>query len=234
MMSRTVTIRCYFDGLQGIPESNAVVAIDVIRATTTAITAVAMGRRCYPVATVEQAREVAKSVPGALLVGELGGVMAAGFDMTNSPAELAARADRQPIVLLSSSGTQLINGINGREAVFLACFRNYRATVRALARQGRSVHVIGAGTRGQFREEDQMCAAWIATGLVDQGFCAYDRRTAELIQRWKHAQKNDFLTSESVSYLKRSNQTRDLDFILAHFDDIDSSFMVTGNQIVEQ
>jgi hypothetical protein len=69
---------------------------------------------------------------------------------------------------------------------------------------------------------------------VDQGFCAYDRRTAELIQRWKHAQKNDFLTSESVSYLKRSNQTRDLDFILAHFDDIDSSFMVTGNQIVEQ
>jgi 2-phosphosulfolactate phosphatase len=65
MMSRTVAIRCYFDGLHSIPESNAVVAIDVIRATTTAVTAVAMGRRCYPVATVEAAKELAESVPDA-------------------------------------------------------------------------------------------------------------------------------------------------------------------------
>jgi 2-phosphosulfolactate phosphatase len=234
MMSRTVAIRCYFDGLHSIPESNAVVAIDVIRATTTAVTAVAMGRRCYPVATVEAAKELAKSVPDALLVGELGGAMAAGFDMTNSPAELATRTDRQPIVLLSSSGTQLIHRIRGREHVFVACFRNQKATVRALAHKGRSVNVIGAGTRGQFREEDQMCAAWIASGLIAQGYSVYDPATAEFIGRWKHAQKNDFLGSESVSYLRRSNQVRDLDFILAHFDDIDSSFMVVGDQIVEQ
>ena len=154
--------------------------------------------------------------------------------MTNSPAELATRTDRRPIILLSSSGTQLIHGVRGREHVFIACFRNEKATVRALARQGRSVHVIGAGTRGQFREEDQMCAARIASGLVDQGYCAYDRQTAEFIQKWKRAQKNDFLASESVSYLKRSNQMRDLDFILSHFDDINSSFLVVGDQVVEQ
>ena len=58
-----------------------------------------------------------------------------------------------------------------------------------------------------------MCAAWIAAGLVDQGYSAYDRPTRELIRKWKYAQKNDFLVSESVSYLRRSNQTRDLDFI---------------------
>ena len=193
-----------------------------------------MGRRCYPVATVEAAKELAKTVPDALLVGELGGVMAAGFDMTNSPAELATRTDKQPIILLSSSGTQLIDRIRRREHAFLACFRNQKATVRALARHGRSVHVIGAGTRGQFREEDQMCSAWIAAGLMDQGYTAYDRATQELVGKWKHAQKNDFLVSESVSYLRRSNQLRDLDFILSHFDDIDSSFMVIGDQVVEQ
>src|SRR5207302_243776 len=169
-----------------------------------------------------------------LLVGELGGIMAAGFDITNSPAELATRIDRQPIILLSSSGTQLIDRIRDREHAFLACFRNHKATVRALACQDRSVNVIGAGTRGQFREEDQMCAAWIAAGLVDQGYSAYDRPTRELIRKWKYAQKNDFFVSESVSYLRRSNQTRDLDFILSHFDDIDSSFKVIREQVVEQ
>ena len=77
-------------------------------------------------------------------------------------------------------------------------------------------------------------AAWIASGLIDHGYCAYDRPTAEFIQKWKHAQKNDFLVSESVSYLRRSNQMRDLDFILARFDDINSTFMVIGDQVVEQ
>jgi 2-phosphosulfolactate phosphatase len=233
-MSQTVAIRCFFDGLQSIPESNAVVAIDVIRSTTTAVTAVAMGRPCYPVASVKAAEEVAKSVQDALLVGELGGVMVPGFHLTNSPAELATRTDRRPIILLSSSGTQLIDRIRDREHVFVACFRNQKATVRGLVRQGRPVNVIGAGTRGQFREEDQMCSAWIAARLIDQGYAAYDRATAELVQRWRHAQRNDFLVSESVSYLRRSSQMRDLDFILSHFDDIDSSFKVLGDQIVEQ
>jgi 2-phosphosulfolactate phosphatase len=233
-MNRTVAVRCYFDGLQAIPETNAVVAIDVIRATTTAITAVAQGRRCYPVASIEAARELAKSVDDALLVGELGGVIAAGFDMTNSPAELSQRADRLPIILLSSSGTQLIEQIGHRAHAFVACFRNYKATVRALMRTDRSVTVIGAGTRGQFREEDQMCAAWIAAGLVDEGYIPHDPSTGELIRRWKPAQPTDFLASESVAYLLRSNQMRDLDFILSHFDDVDSAFKLVEGQIVEQ
>jgi 2-phosphosulfolactate phosphatase len=233
-MTNTVAVRCYFDGLQSIPDTNAVVAIDVIRATTTAVTAVAMGRRCYPVASVEAAKELSTSLKDALLVGELGGVMATGFDMTNSPAELATRTDKRPIILLSSSGTQLIDRIRHRSRAFVACFRNYKATIRAVTNEGRSVTVIGAGTRGQFREEDQMCAAWIAAGLIDQGYIPCDTSTQELIRRWKPARPADFLVSESVSYLLRSNQMRDLDFILSHFDDVNSAFKVAGDQIVEQ
>jgi 2-phosphosulfolactate phosphatase len=233
-MSRNVVIRCFQDGLDGIPESYSLVAIDVIRATTTAVTAVAMGRRCYAAPTLQTANELAAKVPDALLVGEVGGVMPPGFHMNNSPAELAARTDKQPVIMLSSSGTQLIDRIRKNPRGYIACFRNWKSTVRALDYECRSVVVIGAGTRGVFREEDQMCAAWIAAGLVEKGYVPGDLRTDELIGRWTCAQPADFLISDSVSYLKRSNQTGDLDFILSHFDDIDSAFKIVGNQIVEQ
>jgi len=123
MMARDGRHPVLFDGLHSIPESNAVVAIDVIRATTTAVTAVATGRQCYPVPTVEAAEGARKIRAGCPYSwASLAGVMAAGFDMTNSPAELATRTDRRPIILLSSSGTQLIHGVRGREHVFIACF----------------------------------------------------------------------------------------------------------------
>jgi 2-phosphosulfolactate phosphatase len=233
-IGRSVVIRSYQDGLGRTPESLALVAIDVIRATTTAVTAVAMGRRCYPAATIAAATELAASIPDALLVGEIGGIMPAGFHMNNSPAELATRTDRQPVILLSSSGTQLLDRIRKSNRAYVACFRNWKATVRVVAAEGRSAMIIGAGTRGQFREEDQMCAAWIAAGLMDKGYSAGDSSTEAVISRWRYAEPTDFLISDSVSYLKRSNQTRDLDFILSHFDDLDSAFKIVGDQIVEQ
>ena len=233
-MNRNVIIRCYPEGLARIPESASLVAIDVIRATTTAITAVAMGRQCYPVATLRAAQELSAVLPDALLTGELGGVMPPGFALNNSPAEIAARTDKQPIILLSSSGTQLMDCIRKSQRAYVACFRNWKATARALAGEDRSVLVLGAGTRGQFREEDQMCSAWIAHSLVEQGYVAGDTSTEQLIARWKYAQTSDFLPSESVSYLRRSNQMRDLDFILTHFDDIDSAFKILGAQVVKQ
>ena len=233
-MTRSVVIRCYQDGLHWIPESHSLVAIDVIRATTTAISAVVMGRRCYPAATLEAANELAARLPDALLVGEVGGVMPTGFHMNNSPAELERRTDAQPIILLSSSGTQLIDRIRQSTRGYVACFRNWRATVRALVAEGRSAMLIGAGTRGVFREEDQMCAAWIAAGLLDNGYFPADSSTGELVARWRCAQPGDFLTSDSVSYLRRSNQIHDLDFILSHFDDVDSAFKIVRDQILEQ
>jgi len=233
-MSHSVAIRCFQEGLAGTPESYTLVAVDVIRATTTAVTAVAMGRLCYPAATLQAANELAAALPEALLVGEVGGVMPPGFHMNNSPAELATRTDKQPVILLSSSGTQLIDRMRKSPRGYISCFRNWKATVRAIEAEGRSAIIIGAGTRGYFREEDQMCAAWIAAALVEKGYTPGDLSTEGLIGRWRCAQPADFLVSDSVSYLKRSNQIRDLDFILSHFDDIDSAFKIVGDRVVEQ
>ena len=50
--------------------------------------------------------------------------------------------------------------------MYVACLRNYSALIAYLAAHHPMVAVIGAGSRGEFREEDQLCCAWIAEGLL--------------------------------------------------------------------
>src|SRR5205809_588742 len=65
-----------------------VVAVDVLRATTTIIHALAAGaREVQPVLTVEEARSRTAGWAGAILGGERGGKRIEGFDLGNSPAE---------------------------------------------------------------------------------------------------------------------------------------------------
>src|SRR6266516_4087340 len=109
-MQKTVVIDCFPESVVAYRSGYAIVAVDVIRATTTAITGVALGRRCFPVPTVPAARQRAAHLERALLVGEVGGRMPVGFDLTNSPAALASRTDvERPMVLVSSSGTVLLH-----------------------------------------------------------------------------------------------------------------------------
>ncbi|HKA34826.1 MAG TPA: 2-phosphosulfolactate phosphatase [Candidatus Binatia bacterium] len=231
-MRQSVSIRSSLEGGLTKEASEAIVAVDIIRATTTAVTAVAMGRRCYAAADLEDALRLAASMPDALLAGEIGGVVPEGFMLSNSPAELAAHSDRRPLVLLSSSGTRLIDGIRRSPFAYIASFRNYGATIRHLARQGLPVVLVGAATRGDFRAEDRMCCAWIAAGLIEAGYAAADRNTDTLVRQWSAASPLDFMRSPSVSFLRRSHQLSDLDFILAHFDDVDSAFRISGAEIV--
>lgn len=232
-MARTVAIRCFPEGTERASlTSHALVAVDVIRATTTAVTALDLGRRCFPVTSVDEALELATRLPDALLVGELGGTKPDAFHLTNSPAELASRADRRPVVLLSSTGTQLMRAIRDSDAAYVACFRNAQATARHLAARDAPVTVIGAGNRGEFREEDQMCCAWLALALLVEGFSPEDRETQDLARRWQFASPSDLCVSRSVAYLRRTHQLRDLAFILKHFGDVDRAFRIAGDEIV--
>jgi 2-phosphosulfolactate phosphatase len=214
----------------------AIVAIDVVRATTTAITAVAMGRRCFPVASLGEASQLAVSIDNPLLVGELRGVMPPGYDITNSPAALAARTDfDRPAILLSSSGTRLCCAASQSEATFLACLRNYTSIARHLAYKFPRVAVIGAGTRGEFREEDQLCCAWVAEELMRFGYRAKDEATVDVVNRWRGARADAWIGGKSAAYLRDSDQLNDLEFILDHIDDLDAVFpLMNGEVHVEQ
>src|SRR5690606_15594378 len=73
------------DSLRG----GLVVVIDVLRACTTFIHALAAGcTAIYPTQSATQARQLARELPGdVILAGERQGLMIEGFDRGNSPSE---------------------------------------------------------------------------------------------------------------------------------------------------
>jgi 2-phosphosulfolactate phosphatase len=214
-------------------EGAAIVAVDVIRATTTAVTGVVLGRECYPVPSLEVAVPLAARLDNPLLVGELGGNRPYGFDLTNSPYELAHRTDiERPMILLSTSGTRLIAAPPRAEHVYVACLRNWRAQARWMVGRHERVVVLGAGTRGEFREEDQLCCAWIARELVEAGYAPHDERTRKLIRRWSEEPVEGLLVSKSVTYLRETEQEDDLEFVMTHVADVDGVFEMRGNRLV--
>ena len=231
-MKPTVAIDYLPESVSRYPPGWAIVVVDVIRATTTAITAVAGGRRCFTAPDVETARTIAQKFDGALLAGESGGELPPGFEMDNSPAQLADRKDTyRPLVLVSSSGTKAIHEAAGRDAVYLGSFRNHSALPEYLAGHHPRVAVIGAGTKGEFREEDQICCAWIAAGLMRKGYAPDNRQTVSFAERWRDAAPNACLCSRSVDFLKRTGRLKDLNFILEHIDDLPAVFPVRQEEV---
>ena len=231
-MAATVSIVCRHERLE-VGGADAVVAVDVIRATTTALTAVAAGRRCHPVASIEAAVALAHAMPDALLAGELGGFRPYGFDLQNSPTELLARTDgHRPMVLLSTSGTALMCEAARVSPTYVACLRNVSATVQALAGRHQHILLAGADSRGQFREEDQLCCVRIAAGLLECGYELSDTPTQSLHALWSEAPDDAFMLSRSVSYLRRTDQLDDLHFVLDHIDDYDSALVMSDGQVL--
>jgi 2-phosphosulfolactate phosphatase len=229
----TFVIDCFPESAERYPH-HAIVAIDVIRATTTATTAVHGGRRVFPARATDDALVIASALERPLLAGELGGHMCYGFDLTNSPAQIEARTDTErPMVLVSSSGTQLmLNAADNCAAVYLACLRNYSAVARTLAGLHGRVAVLGAGTRGQFRREDQIGCALVGGALMALGYHAEDQATTYYVQRWRQASLDAIREGRSADYLRRSGQEADLEFVLSHIDDVDTvPWLVTGELV---
>ena len=235
LLQRVVAIDCFPESVESYRDDYALVAVDVIRATTTAVTGVALGRKCFPVTSLEAAVELAGQLSNPLLVGELGGFMPFGFDLDNSPSDLMYRTDiERPMILLSTSGTRLICAGDKSQAMYVACLRNYQAVISCLGARHQKVAVIGAGSRAQFREEDQLCCAWIAEGLLSLGYEPQDTRTADIISRWSGAPLAEITRGPSADYLRRTNQIKDLEFILTHVNDLDRIFRLEQGQVIEE
>jgi 2-phosphosulfolactate phosphatase len=231
-VARTVGISCYpnlgTDGGEWV-----IVGIDVIRASTTAVSAVAAGRRCYPVPSLEAAVTLAGRLSNPLLVGELGGQKPFGFALQNSPAEMARPvALNRPVILLSTSGTRLLCDAATSHHTYVACLRNTSAQATHLAANHDRVMLVAGESRGEFREEDRLCCGRLAKRLVDAGFEPLDAFAEEVLERWGEAQDDSFVEGRSVEYLAATGQMQDLRFILEHIDDLDSVFELRAGEVV--
>jgi 2-phosphosulfolactate phosphatase len=154
--------------------------------------------------------------------------------MQNSPAEMEDLRDTsRPIILLSTSGTRLMKEASDRGICHPACLRNARAQGEFLAAAGADTVILGADSRGQFRDEDRLCAARIARVLVAAGYTAADRLTSEVVGRWGDAADDAFLAGRSAQYLRDTAQEHDLEFVLGHIDDLQSVYTLRNGEVTE-
>lgn len=153
----------------GAAAGGIAVVIDVLRASTTMITALARGAgRILPAADVEEARRRAAALgAAAVLGGERGGVRIAGFDLGNSPAEYTAdRVAGRTVVITTTNGTAALAACGAARGVLVGAMLN-RTAVAAAARRCATldgcdaVHLVCAGTDGVVAAEDVLAAGAI-------------------------------------------------------------------------
>jgi 2-phosphosulfolactate phosphatase len=148
------------------------IVIDVLRATTTIIHALAGGaaevRVCQE---VEEARRLAADCPGAVLAGERGGLRIPGFHLGNSPMEFTPQAiGGKTVIFTTTNGTRAMVRCRGAQRVLLAAFVNFSAICRELSAAlsspaSRGVAIVCAGTDGEVTREDTLLAGAIVDDL---------------------------------------------------------------------
>jgi 2-phosphosulfolactate phosphatase len=149
------------------------VVLDVLRATTTIVHALAAGCTAVrPCGEVEEARALAGSMRAGrvLLGGERGGLPLSGFDLGNSPKEYTSKLCRgTTLVLTTSNGTRALLRAQEAARVLLAGFVNYSAVCEQLRQDLRPVHLVCAGTEGDVALEDTLLAGALVDFLCESG-----------------------------------------------------------------
>ena len=155
----------------------ACVVFDVLRATSTFVTALHNGAKAViPVAEISEALAIRQKQPGVLLGGERDGVKirapqtgGGDFDLGNSPREYTPEKVRgKPIVSTTTNGTRALRACAGAQTVLAASFLNLTATAKFVWQlRPAEVLLVCAGTRENIATEDVLAAGALGELLSD-------------------------------------------------------------------
>lgn len=147
-----------------------VVVLDVLRASTSIVEALAAGARTlYPVSTIEEAIRLANTLgrDEVLLAGERKALPIEGFDLGNSPAEFTRkRVAGKMIVMSTTNGTIALAAAGGGSRVVVGAWTNFRMVVDDLVQSAASPVFLCAGRDRAFGLEDAVCAGQMAAALM--------------------------------------------------------------------
>ncbi len=175
------------------------IAIDVLRATTTMVTALAAGAEAIE-AFLDMATLMAQSekwpADKRLRGGERGGAKVEGCDLGNSPLDCTpAVVGGKRLFISTTNGTRTLQRIAGAKTVLAAALINRAAIVDYLLKlQPEIVWIVGSGWEGSYALEDTVCAGAIAYSLQkklqakDVDFMGNDETVAaiSLYQQWQN------------------------------------------------
>lgn len=144
------------------------VVFDVLRATSSMITALAHGAaEIHPARTVEEAKALSEEMPRALLGGERHGEAIEGFHMGNSPFEYVHAPDAQ-IITTTTNGTIALRACEHADRVLVGALLNLSALVEELQwAEPERVLLVCAGTFEELALEDVYAAGLLAGEFPD-------------------------------------------------------------------
>jgi 2-phosphosulfolactate phosphatase len=170
-------------------EGSAAVVIDVLRATTTIVHALAAGAtEVIPCPEVDEARQIAARLgQDAVLGGERGGVRIPGFHLGNSPDEYTTRSiGGKTLVFTTTNGTRAMRICGRARRVLIGAFVNLSAIGRALADEP-VVHLVCAGTQNEITREDVLLAGAIVEVLSSLGGARRNDQAEIALGAWQNA-----------------------------------------------
>jgi 2-phosphosulfolactate phosphatase len=161
--------------------SSVCVVFDVLRATSTVMTALANGAaKIIPVPEIEEALAIRKLNPDVLLAGERNGVRVRAdqtggteFDLGNSPREFTQEVVQgKTIVISTTNGTRALRACAPAQRILIGTFLGLEALAAWLRKHSAlNLLVVCAGTIEQASYEDTLAAG----ALVDLLWSIYER-----------------------------------------------------------
>ncbi|HEU4455993.1 MAG TPA: 2-phosphosulfolactate phosphatase [Longimicrobium sp.] len=148
-----------------------VVVVDVLRATSTIVEALASGvRTIYPVASIEEALRLANTLgrEAVLLSGERKALPIEGFDLGNSPRDFTPeKVGGKTLIISTTNGTAVMAAAQSASRIVIGSFLNLSAVVADLARGGSDPVLVCAGREGKFGLEDAVFAGRVAKAVME-------------------------------------------------------------------
>jgi 2-phosphosulfolactate phosphatase len=164
--------------VQAARSNDLVVVVDVLRASSTIITAISNGAlSILPTLSIKEARSMAEAVHDSILGGERRGLRIPGFQLGNSPLEYTSEiVHNKNIVFTSTNCTKVLEEckqLPSSNEVCIGAFLNVTAIVREAKRfldRGKGfVSIVQAGSSGKESLDDLLCAGIIKTMIQTEG-----------------------------------------------------------------
>ena len=148
-----------------------VIIIDVLRASSTIVTALANGCRGFiPILSPDKAKKKAQEFEKerVLLGGEREGKKIEGFDLGNSPREYKREAVKDKTIIFSTTnGVKTFEMVKGAHRIIIGSFLNLQAVCDYCTNYTGDILIICAGKEGKFCLEDTACAGMMINSLRD-------------------------------------------------------------------
>ncbi|MEX0895059.1 MAG: 2-phosphosulfolactate phosphatase [Balneolaceae bacterium] len=197
-----------------------VVITDVLRATSTMVTAIKNGAKgIIPVGDMGEASKIAQNVnsDNYLLCGEKNGLKIDGFDLGNSPLEYTPeKVGGKTLIFNTTNGTKAVKKSMSADEVYIAAFLNLDRVVEVLRRSTRDIILICSGWQGRLSLEDLLLAGNIIynlrDGIIDHHSSDGSKVAFGLYEKFGNDLKNAIFHSNHAARLKNIVGEEDIDY----------------------